>query len=253
MKYRIYTLTLMIAAMLAAVSPHAFGQSSPPLFTNNPGTPGDGKWEINIGMAFEKLRDETLYEAPVLDINYGLGDRIQLKYEIPWLFLEEDGAETINGPGNSEIGLKYRFLDENPHGVSMSVYPLFSFNNPTSSDERGLVDPGMELVLPVQVVRRAGPIGLNLEFGYSLIEHSEDEWIYGLAAGVPLCERFDLLGEINGTSTRDFDSDILVFNVGGLFKAHQNVNLLFSIGRGLRGPDEAEPDFLGFAGLQFLF
>ena len=63
----------------------------------------------------------------------------------------------------------------------MSVYPQLEFNNPSSSDERGLVDRGASFVLPMQVARRFGPIETSLEFGYDFIEDAVDEWLYGLA------------------------------------------------------------------------
>ena len=217
------------------------------------GTPGAGQWEINLAFTVEKLRSETLSEAPLLDVNYGLGERIQLKYEVPWVFLDEEVAGTKSGLGNSEIGIKYRFLDEEQHGVSMSTYPQFSFNNPTSSDERGLVDSGTVLLLPFQIARRVGPVELSLELGYSLIEHEEDEWIYGLALAWPLAQRFELLGEVHGVARRDFEEDVLVFNLGGVLEVHENVNLLFSAGRSFRESSTTEPQLLAYLGLQFNF
>jgi len=56
-------------------------QGGPPLITDDPGTPGDGKWEINVAFEAEKRGTQRSYAIPLLDINYGLGDRIQLKYE----------------------------------------------------------------------------------------------------------------------------------------------------------------------------
>jgi hypothetical protein len=250
-RFNVYAFIAVIA--LTVTLPTAFAQSSPPLLTNNPGTPGDGKWEINLVFAVEKFQNESLYEAPALDINYGLGERMQVKYEVPWLFLNKKETGTINGLGNSEIGFKYRFLDEKPHGVSMSVYPQLSFNNPTSSADRGLVDPGMELTLPIQIARHVGPLGLNLNIGYSLVEHQKDEYIYGLAVALPLVKRLEIMGEVNGAALRDFSADTLVFNLGGLLKLHNNINLFFSAGRGFRNPGGTEPELLGFAGLQFTF
>lgn len=48
--------------------------ASPPLLTDDPDTPGDGRWEINLPFTVEKLRSEMLLETPLLDINYGLGE-----------------------------------------------------------------------------------------------------------------------------------------------------------------------------------
>ena len=244
---------LMVALVTALASQTAFAQGGPPLLTDDPGTPGDGKWEINIGFMFEKLLREKLYEAPILDVNYGLGERIQLKYEVPWVILNEKGADAKSGLGNSEFGIKYRFLDETTHSVSMSIYPQFSFNNPTSSDERGLVDSGTEFLLPFQIARHVGPVELGLELGYALKQHEKDEWIYGLAAAWPLTERFELLGEVYGVATTDFEEDTLVFNLGGVHEVHENVNLLFSAGRSFRESSETEPQLLMFFGFQFNF
>jgi len=237
----------------AFASPSLYGQGGPPLLTDDPGTPGDGHWEINLAFAVAKLQSQTLFEAPLLDINYGIGERIQLKYEVPWVFLHEEGFGTQNGLGNSEIGIKYRFLDENPHGLSLSVYPQLSFNNPTSSDERGLVDPGVELLLPFQIARSFGQVEMSFEMGYAYVEHSIDEWTYGLASAWPLMECFELVGEIHGTATRTFDEDVLVFNLGGILKIHRNVNLLFSSGRSFRKPSAAESELLGYVGVQLNF
>lgn len=70
------------------------------MLTDDPGTPGAGRWEINLAFTVEKDGEERLFEAPLLDVNYGVGDRIQLRYEIPWIVLHEQ-AETRNGMGSS--------------------------------------------------------------------------------------------------------------------------------------------------------
>ena len=54
------------------------------MLTDDPGTPGDGHWEINIATLSEHSGDTSTYALPLLDINYGVGDRLQLKFEMPW-------------------------------------------------------------------------------------------------------------------------------------------------------------------------
>ena len=149
----------ILAIVLSGLSgPAALAQGGPPLRTDDPGTPGDGNWEINIAFTVESLEDETELEVPLLDINYGVGDAIQLKFELPWIILHEDGEGTKHGLGNSTLGVKWRFLDEDPDGLSMSVYPQFEFKNPTSSGDRGIVDDRMELF-------RGGAKDVRGEFG----------------------------------------------------------------------------------------
>ncbi len=102
--------------------------SGPPLQTNDTGTPGNRHWEINVGLSGEKTSSHFLLAIQAVDLNYGWGERIQLKYEVPWIFSNEEGGETQNGLGNSILGVKWRFLDEDRQGISMSTYPQVEFN-----------------------------------------------------------------------------------------------------------------------------
>ena len=45
--------------LVASVARIAFGQGGPPMITDDPGTPGNGKWENNFAIIFEHRPDET--------------------------------------------------------------------------------------------------------------------------------------------------------------------------------------------------
>jgi len=247
-------LTALFLLMMPGLSAKAvFAQGGPPLITDDPGTPGDGKWEINLALTAEKRRRERSYESPLLDINYGLGDRIQLKYEVPWLVLDERGSHTKAGPGNSAFGMKWRFFDQDRQGIDMSIYPQFEFNNSNSSFDRGLVEKGMEFVLPVQLLKSWGAISLNPELGYVFREHNENEWIYGLAMGYQASSNLELLMEVSGVTQQDFHNDELVFNLGSRLELSETHALLISAGRSFRSSSSGEPEFLFYGGAQFNF
>jgi hypothetical protein len=61
------------------------GARSSALYYQRPGTPGDGNWEDNIMTYSERHPAERIFNAQILDLNYGLGARIQLTYEVPYL------------------------------------------------------------------------------------------------------------------------------------------------------------------------
>jgi hypothetical protein len=87
-------------------------------------------------------------ESPLLDINYGLGDRIQLKYEVPYLFDSENGAPFKRGIGNSLLGVKWRFYEQsNETGWRISTYPQLELN-PSALDA-----PTARFLLPLEVVQ----------------------------------------------------------------------------------------------------
>jgi len=73
---------IVAAVLLLAVSTlAAFAQAGPPFRTDDPETPGNKHWEINFGWIGDRNPGSGAYQVPDFDINYGLGDRIQLKYE----------------------------------------------------------------------------------------------------------------------------------------------------------------------------
>jgi hypothetical protein len=228
-------------------------QGGPPLLTDDPGTPGNGQWEINFLATVEYSRDGSVFEAPLIDINYGLGDHLQLKFEAPWVTTKEPDLLRKSGLGNSMIGLKWRFLDRERHGVDMSIYPQLEFNNPTASVARGLADRGMRLLLPVELVKRVGPVDLNGEIGYRIVRRGLDELEYGLAVSRQLAPRFALLAEVHGSALRTFRADELVINAGSRWRVGRNAALLFSAGRTIRQPNGEAPHFLGTVGLQVTF
>ena len=224
--------------------------AGPPLLTDDTGTPGDKHWEINIAFALDKRHREATYEAPILDFNYGVGDNVQFKYEVPWLVVHENGSGTKSGLGNSVAGVKWRFLDQERNGLNMSVYPQFEFNNPTASADRGLVAEGTNLLLPVQVSKKFGPVWVNGEFGYTFRQHFDDEWLYGLSSGYEIRENLSILGEIHGGTTKEFKNHEVVFNVGTQWDFTKKYGLLASAGRSFKSGASGEPNLLMFLGLQ---
>ncbi len=239
------------AAVLGVLCPSLL--AGPPLITDDPGTPGDGRWEINLAFAAELRRASREFDAPLLDINYGLGDHIQLKYEIPWIVLDEEGEHTKNGIGNSLVGVKWRFLDEDRHGLDMSVYPQVEFNNSRASTRRHLVTEETTVLLPFQVAKSLGQWEVLGELGYASIESETDQWFYGLAVGHPVTPRLELLAEIHGEAQRDFRQGELIFNVGAVYELTDNINLLASVGRGFRESSSGEPQLLTYLAVQFNF
>lgn len=112
-------------AYLVLMTLVARGQGGPPFRTDDPETPGNQHWEINFGFVGDRNPAAGAYQVPDFDINYGLGDRIQLKYEIP-IAIEEARpqagvvheaavpGQVIGGLGESLLGIKWRFYEHHP-------------------------------------------------------------------------------------------------------------------------------------------
>jgi hypothetical protein len=245
----IFITLVAFAALPAAL----WAQGGPPLLTDDPGTPGNGNSELNIAFTLERFRHESLYEAPLLDFNYGVGERIQLKIELPWLLKHENPGPDASGLGNVLLGFKYRFLDHDKSEVDVSFYPQAEFRTTAHSRRTGLVGEGLSLLLPVQAAREFGPIGINVELGYLLAEEEEDAWVWGVALSHDLVEGLEILGEIHGVTGTRFDRGELVWNIGARIKLNDLNTVLLSVGRGIRGESREEPSLLIYLGLQFNF
>jgi len=46
------------------------------MVTDDPCTPGNGNWEINLAWLGERSAAETAQDVPLLDMNYGVGERV---------------------------------------------------------------------------------------------------------------------------------------------------------------------------------
>jgi hypothetical protein len=244
------TLAFIILPATLAVS--AYAQGGPPFRTDDPETPGNQQWEINLGWIGARNPASGAYQVPDFDINYGLGDRIQLKYEIP-IAIEETRpqpatstgpaipGQVIGGLGESQPGIKWRFYEHHPNdpwlknrfgtgllgafghhhsdqpqpasvpddspaaaeaaeplmNLSVSTFPQLFLDNPTRAVPRGLVAPGPNFYLPLEINGRIGPIRLDGEVGYNFGNHAlPQSWGRGLLIGHEFTDRTEAYLEL---------------------------------------------------------
>jgi hypothetical protein len=226
----------------------------PPLLTDDPDTPGPNHWEINVATISEYAAREWEIGAPLLDMNYGVGDRIQLKYQVQYNVLAPDHGGVLAGVGNSLAGVKWRFLDQtNGSWLEISTYPQVEFIYPTSSVSRGLGDRGDNLLLPIEVERHFKSLTVYAEGGYVWNEYGSMQAFYGVAGEYELSEKFSLMGEFYGGFDREFQHSGLSFNLGFSRTLTEHIALIGSAGRGIYGPALRAPAFQSYLALQLTF
>lgn len=235
-------LSLAPAAMIA--------QGGPPLRTESPETPGNKNWEINVAYGVDRAQNEHEYEAPILDINYGLGDRIQLKYETNYVLGNEDNEPLRSGPGNSKFGIKYRFLQDEKRGLNLSTFPMLVVNNTKNSVDRGLAEDGPMFLLPVEVSQKVGKVDLNLEAGHWFTQ-DKGYWIAGLAGSIHPAKRLEVMAEVYSDGNPENDDRNNTFDFGGRIRLSRHVLLLCMAGRSFSGPNSGQSQFMGYFGMQF--
>lgn len=246
-------------------------QGGPPFITDDPGTPGNRHWEINFGWIADHNPGAAYYELPDIDMNYGWGDRIQLKYELPVAAATDQNNTTRVGLGESLLGIKWRPYEHHHDGepksdenmdFSVGTYPQASINNPTSAVRRGIVENGPQYYLPVEATAKLGPIDFNGEvgrwFGNKL---NPSRWGRGLIAGHEFSDRFELYSEIYDLQDANRIGSIpkqreLTLDVGGrqTLDRRGHLRLLFMGGRGIQAVtrQNSEPNWIAYVGVQIL-
>jgi len=249
----------------------AHAQGGPPFITDDPGTPGNKHWEINFGWIADHNPGNATYQTPDIDMNYGWGDRIQLKYELPMAVATDQNNTTRAGLGESLLGIKWRPYEYHRAGeaksdenmlFSLGTYPQASINNPTSAVRRGIVENGPQYYLPMEATAKLGPIDFNGEVGHWFGNKlTASRWGRGLIAGHEFSERLELYGEIYDLQDANRIGDApkqreLTLDMGGRQSLnHGNtIRLLFMGGRGIQGStrQNSEPNWIAYLGVQIL-
>jgi hypothetical protein len=179
--------------------------SSPPMEMDDPGTPGKKGIEMNFVGSHIRAGVGRSYES-LLDANYGIGDRIQLKYERPYVSEGEEGSSFQHGLGATEIGVKWRFVDHN--GLEIAMYPQYSFDDGfVLTDENGQPEPteGRNSYVPLLFSKQIHEVytaAVNLGYRRNFENHGDDVTM-ALGGGRAIGEYQRLLVEV--FSERDTD------------------------------------------------
>jgi len=240
-------------ATLAAVSCAAKVFAGPPLITDDPDTPGPNNWEIETAIISQYVNHQWQLQTPFLDNNYGVGDHIELTYDIGWNEVIPENSGALSGLGDSLFGAKWRFLDQDKSGLDVSVYPQVQFNNPTSSARRGIVTRGTSVLVPFEIGHKWGPLDVYTEPGFAWNQRGQNQGFWGIAAEYELTEKFTLMGELHYDFVGTFDQNELLFNIGFSQTLTKHIALIGSVGRAIFGPSAIIPNYMSYLGLDITF
>ncbi|HEY3731171.1 MAG TPA: hypothetical protein VGL28_07930 [Steroidobacteraceae bacterium] len=243
-----------LAAPLLALLPSSLvhAQAGPPFLSNDPGTPGNANWEINVAVAPTVTRAAAAYQIPQLDVNYGLGERVQLTYEVPLVVQNRDGAPRTSGWGNSMAGMKWRFFDQGVDGWQVSTFPQIETGGSARAVDKGLAVLGPRYFLPIEIGRTLGGFEVGFEAGEFVPVRGLHETTLGLAFGHPLSSRLELTAELFNDRVSAPTPAQTTLDVGGRCRLRPGFIALFMAGRSIDGVAFGQPAFFGYFGVQIL-
>ena len=114
-------------ALAGAATPALAG---PPYLTNDPAPTDTGHWEIYAFATGEGRRSAVDADAGI-EFNYGPVKDVQLSAALPLSFSHSRLEGWSSGTGHIELGVKYRFFNDDRSGVSAAIFPKAIL--PTSS------------------------------------------------------------------------------------------------------------------------
>ena len=225
--------------MVVAVFPSAV-IAGPPFLTDDPEPVDVGHWEAYLASQFAFVRDETSGTAPHLEINYGPIADVQLHLIAPFEYVKAEGEGSSYGFGDMEVGIKYRFFEDEERGFQIGTFPLVEI--PTGNQSRGLGNGEPQVFLPLWLQKSWGPW---LTYGgggfwYNPGPGNRDYGFLGWEVQRELGDHFTLGTEIfYQTPDTEHGESEMGFNVGAIVNVTDHHHLLLSAGRDIAGPNTA--------------
>jgi hypothetical protein len=223
---------------------------SPPMVLDDTGTPGDHAIEANFGFEGDFQADAKAIEFPEIDLNYGIGENIQIKYEVPWGWTRttvrdefgNESTDTSRGVGNSALGVKYRFYDDDDGGLSLAVYPQVELPTPGAKRvaDGGIATNETTWILPVLLTKDYERFSITANLG---AEKSSAEphviGFGGFGVGTRLTDRVALLTEIVAREIGNGSEARTQIDVGARFKFSESHAMTASAGTDVGVGDDA--------------
>ena len=128
--------------------------AGPPYITDDPEPVEYQHWEVYLGSLFTKQPDAWTSTAPHLEVNYGPLPNVQLHMIAPLALYAPSHGGTSYGYGDTELGIKFRFVQESDWLPQIGTFPLLEV--PTGSHGRNLGSGHLQTFLPIWLQKSMG-------------------------------------------------------------------------------------------------
>jgi hypothetical protein len=217
--------------------------AGPPFRTDDPEPVAYQHWEFYTFFSGTHVVGNTSGVRPAFEFNYGLIPDGQLHIVAPLTFNSSSGSPTQFGYGDTELGFKYRFIQEDEKGwrPQVGVFPFLEI--PTGSESRGLGAGHIRAYLPIWVQKSFGDWTTYGGGGYWINQDGnlgdKNYWFFGWLLQRKVTEHLTLGAEIfHQTADHIQAVDNTGFNIGGVYDFDEHNHLLFSAGRGFQHAPE---------------
>jgi hypothetical protein len=217
--------------------------AGPPFRTDDPEPVGYQNFEFYTFTTGTSVAGDTAGVGPAFEFNYGPTEDIQLHVVAPFGFDSPSAAPNHFGYSDTELGVKYRFIQEDEKGSRpmVGIFPLIEL--PTGDEQKGLGAGYTRVFLPVWIQKSFGDWTTYGGGGYWINKHrstgDKNYWFFGWLLQKQVTKQLTLGGEIFHQTPDSVDGKASTgFNLGGFYDFNDHHHLLFSFGRDLEHPSE---------------
>jgi hypothetical protein len=232
---KLWQATVIAGTFFLSLAPLA--KAGPPFRTDDPEPVDYQHWEFYAFSSGTHVAGDTSGVLPGIEINYGAVPDVQLHVVAPLAYDRPDGSGTKFGYGDTELGVKYRFVQEDKDGwrPMVGVFPLLEV--PTGNAERGLGTGHTHGFMPLWLQKSFGKWLTYGGGGYWINPGggNKNYWFAGWLLQYQLTDSLALGGELFHQTASTTDGKAMTgFNLGGVFDITDHHHILFSAGRGIQ-------------------
>jgi len=230
---------VLTSLLISTVFRSSAAWASPPFITDDPEPVEHLHGEFYIASQYADNKDGKEGTLPHFEFNYGIVPDVQLHVLIPFMYVHPNGGATAYGFGDTEVGVKYRFLHENDSTPQVGVFPIMHI--PMGDADRGLGTRHVPFFFPVWLQKSWGPWTTYGGGGYWINpgEGNKNFYQIGWLVQRSISDALAIGAEIFsfGKDTENGSSQT-GYNVGGIFNLSADHHMLFSAGRDISGDNK---------------
>ncbi len=231
---------LLLSVFIVSVFLIGFAESmawaGPPFVTDDPEPVEYQHSELYIASQYANNKNGNEGTLPHFEYNYGLLTDFQLHLLIPLAFAHLTDGPTTYGLGDTEVGMKYRFIHETDTTPQVGTFPIVHI--PTGDNDRGLGSGHVPVFIPVWLQKSWGSWTTYGGGGYwtNPGEGNKNFWQLGWLVQRDITKFLTFGAEIFhfGKDTDD-GRNRNGYNIGGILNLSEGGHILFSAGRDFSG------------------
>ncbi|MEN6320075.1 MAG: transporter [Syntrophaceae bacterium] len=212
--------------------------AGPPFITDDPEPVEYKHWEVYLASQYKHDRDQNSVTLPHIEVNYGLVPNVQVHLIAPLQYVKLEGEASHYGYGDTEFGIKYRFIQETKNFPQVGIFPILEI--PTGDLTRGLGNGRIQVFLPLWLQKSWGPWTTYGGGGYWINPGDDNKnwWQFGWLVQREINKMITLGAELYYKTASKVDiDDSKGYTIGAIINLTENHHILFSIGQDIDGPN----------------